>query len=126
VIADELNKFAPSGRPSPIKEQLIDVVARGRDLRFSLAGAQQFASEVDLQVFGNAQTRIIGYTDVSEISNPIYRDLGDFKAYVPSLQKGQMLFRHQIYPAPLLIWFPSPLHNLKPNASTQSDPQPSQ
>lgn len=116
VIADELNKFAPAGKSSPIKEQLIDVVARGRDLRFSLAGAQQFASEVDIQVFGNAQTRIVGYTDSSEISHSIYRDLGDFREYVPSLQKGQMLFRHQVYPAPLLVWFPTPLHKLSPLA----------
>lgn len=122
VIADELNKFAPAGRASPIKEQIIDVVARGRDLRLSLVGAQQFASDVYGQVYGNSATRVIGYTDLGELSNSIYRELGDFKEYVPTLQKGQMLLRHPVYPAPLLIWFPSPMHSLRPKSAALLQP----
>jgi DNA helicase HerA-like ATPase len=129
VVADELNKFAPAGRPSPIKEQVIDIVARGRDLRFSLVGAQQFASEVDGQVYGNSATRVLGYSDVGELSNAIYRELGDFKESIPMLQKGQMLFRHPVYPAPLIMWFPSPMHAVRPQPVVQQavgGAQPSQ
>lgn len=114
VIADELNKYAPSGALSPIKEQIIDIVARGRDLQLTLVGAQQFASQVDDQVYGNSETKIVGYSDESELTNPIYKYLGDLRDQVPNLKKGQLILRHPVYPSPLIFWFPTPLHEMRP------------
>jgi DNA helicase HerA-like ATPase len=114
VIADELNKYAPSGAMSPMKEQIIDIVARGRDLQLTLIGAQQFASQVDDQVYGNSETKVVGYSDISEVSNPIYKYLGDLRDQVPNLKKGQLILKHPVYPSPLIIWFPTPLHEMKP------------
>jgi hypothetical protein len=114
VIADELNKYAPSGAMSPMKEQIIDIVARGRDLQLTLIGAQQFASQVDDQVYGNSETKVVGYSDISEVSNSIYKYLGDLRDQVPNLKKGQLILKHPVYPSPLIIWFPTPLHEMKP------------
>jgi len=112
VIVDELNKYAPSGAFSPVKEQVIDIVARGRDLQLTLIGAQQFASEIDEQVYGNSGTKVVGYSDDAEISNQIYRYLGDLRDHIPNLKKGQMVLRHAPYPSPLIFWFPAPLHEM--------------
>jgi len=117
IIADELNKYAPSGALSPMKEQIIDIVARGRDLQLTLIGAQQFASRVDEEVIGNSETKIVGYSDLSEIVNPIYKYLGDLRDQVPNLVKGQLIFKHPVYPAPLIIWFPTPLHEMNQGGS---------
>jgi len=114
IIADELNKYAPSGAMSPMKEQIIDIVARGRDLQLTLIGAQQFASDVDEQVYGNSETKVVGYSDISEVTNPIYKYLGDLRDQVPNLKKGQLILKHPVYPSPLIIWFPTPLHEMKP------------
>jgi len=113
VVADELNKYAPSGAISPMKEQIIDIVARGRDLQLTLIGAQQFASQVDEQVYGNSETKVVGYSDESELTNPIYKYLGDLRDQVPNLKKGQLILRHPVYPSPLIFWFPTPLHEMK-------------
>lgn len=114
VVADELNKYAPSGAMSPMKEQIIDIVARGRDLQLTLIGAQQFASQVDDQVYGNSETKVVGYSDESELTNPIYKYLGDLRGQVPNLKKGQLILRHPVYPSPLVFWFPTPLHEMRP------------
>lgn len=114
VIVDELNKYAPSGAFSPVKEQVIDIVARGRDLQLTLIGAQQFASEIDEQVYGNSGTKVVGYSDDAEISNQIYKYLGDLRDQIPNLKKGQMVLRHTPYPSPLIFWFPAPLHEMAP------------
>ena len=119
VIVDELNKFAPTGGFSPIKEQVIDVVARGRSLQFTMIGAEQFATEIDSQVYGNAGTKVVGYSDESEVSNRIYRYLGDLRDQVPNLKKGQMILRHPPYPAPIIFWFPAPLHVIARVAEAQ-------
>ena len=112
VVIDELNKYAPK-KWSPIKEQIIDVVARGRDLRLSLIGAQQFASDIDNEVLGNSATRVVGRSDPSEISKKeIYAQLGDLRNMAPYLEKGQMILYHPVHPAPFIIWFPPPLHEV--------------
>jgi len=113
VIADELNKYAPRGALSPMKEQIIDIVARGRDLQLTLIGAQQFASQVDDQVYGNSETKVLGYSDESELTNPIYKYLGDLRDQVPNLKKGQLILKHPVYPSPIIIWFPTPLHEMR-------------
>lgn len=112
VIMDELNKYAPR-KWSPIKEQIIDVVARGRDLKLSLIGAQQFASDIDNEVLGNSATRIVGRSDPSEVNKTdIYAQLGDLRSIAPYLEKGQMILYHPVHPAPLIVWFPTPLHEI--------------
>jgi hypothetical protein len=75
IFVDELNKFAPSGPGSPLKSQLIDITARGRSSNVALIGAEQFASEVDKQIFDNSATRVFGRTGSSEIAGQVYRRL---------------------------------------------------
>jgi len=112
IIVDELNKYAPR-RWSPIKEQIIDIVARGRDLRLSLTGAQQFASEIDREVLGNSSTRVVGRSDPNEIKEAgEYAHLGDLRDIAPYLEKGEMVLYHPVYPAPFIVWFPTPLHEI--------------
>jgi hypothetical protein len=113
IVADELNKYTPTGRMTPMKEQIIDIVSRGRDLQLILVGAQQFASQVDDQVYGNSETKVVGYSDESELTNPIYKYLGDLRDQVPYLKKGQLILRHPIYPSPLVFWFPTSLHEMR-------------
>jgi len=112
VVIDELNKYAPK-RWSPIKEQIIDIVARGRDLRLSLIGAQQFASDIDNEVLGNSATKVVGRSDTSEISKKeVYAYLSDLRDMVPYLEKGQMVLYHPVHPTPFIVWFPPPLHSV--------------
>jgi hypothetical protein len=77
IFVDELNKFAPSSLSSPLKSQLINITARGRSSNVALIGAEQFASEVDKQIFDNCATRVFGRTGSSEISGQVYRRLSD-------------------------------------------------
>jgi len=115
VFFDELNKFAPRRSLSPVKRQIIDIVARGRAMNFTLIGAEQFATQVDSEIFGNSVTKIIGYSEFSEIQDTIYRPLGKLKNLVPYLNKGQMIMRHPVYPSPLIIYFPLPPHMVTQN-----------
>ena len=86
---NELNKYAPE-KTSPIKEQIVDIAARGRYIGLSLIGAQQFASQIDSQVYGNCSVKVVGVTDDAELSKEIYRFLGVFRDAVRILQKGQL------------------------------------
>jgi len=116
VITDELNKYAPKSGESSIKEQIIHIVARGRDIRLSLMGAQQFASEIDSEVYGNCSTKAVGCSDTSEISDAIYRYLGDLKEQVPYLNKGEIMLYHSIYTMTVMkVFFPPPLHVMSDN-----------
>jgi len=111
VFVDELNLYAPKAE-SPIKEQIIDIVARGRDLGLSLFGAQQFASQIDLQVLGNCSTKVVGNTDYAEVKKDLYAYLGEFRDYVPYLEKGEMIIYHPLYVSPFPVLFPIPLHEV--------------
>lgn len=111
VFVDELNLYAPKTR-SPIKEHVLEIAARGRDLGLSLCGAQQFASQIDPQVYGNCSTKVIGNTDPAEISAEIYRFLGNFRSAVPYLEKGEMIVYHPLYVSPIPILFPVPLYKV--------------
>ncbi|MHA1616987.1 MAG: ATP-binding protein [Candidatus Njordarchaeales archaeon] len=107
IVMDELNKYAPK-RYSAVKEQLIEIVARGRDLKLSLIGAQQFASEIDKQVYGNTSTKVVGVTDQSELKNERYAYLGGLRKQIDKLDKGELAVYHPLYPTPVLIRFPTP------------------
>jgi len=115
VFVDELNKFAPSGALTrlPLKSQIIDIAARGRSIGLTLLGAQQFASRIDDQVFGNSGTFVVGRTDAVELRNYNYAWMSEgFKKKAQSLPKGQLLVRHSAHPQPFLVNFPIPLHSL--------------
>jgi hypothetical protein len=112
LFIDELNQYAPK-KESLIKEQIVDIAARGRDLCLSLIGAQQFASNVDHEVYNNCSTKVIGRTDEAELEADVYKYLGDFKSIVPDLPKGEMVFKHDIYKTPLRITFPVQLYELE-------------
>jgi len=112
VVVDELNKFAPRSGSSPVKEGIRDVVQRGRDLHLVLFGAEQFASQVDPGVYGNPGTEAIGRSRDAELSEVIYRYLGDLKKQIPLLPKGKRLVNHAIYPNPVIVSFPPLLHQV--------------
>lgn len=109
IFVDELNKFAPSSIGSPLKTQLIDITARGRSSNVALIGAEQFASEVDKQVFDNCATRVFGRTGSSEISGQVYRRLSnEMRVKLISLPQGVMLVDNNRFAEPLLARFPLP------------------
>ena len=108
IFIDELNKYAPE-KTSPIKEQIVDIAARGRYVGLSLIGAQQFASQIDSQVYGNCSVKVVGVTDDAELSKEIYRFLGVFKDAVRMLQKGQLIVYHDLSRSPVIVEFPVPI-----------------
>ena len=112
IVVDELNKFAPRTGSSPVKEGIRDVVQRGRDLHMILFGAEQFASQIDPGVYGNPGTEAIGRSRDAELSEVIYRNLGDLRRQVPLLPKGRMVVNHAIYPNPVVVSFPPLLHQI--------------
>jgi len=114
-LIDELNLYAPK-IASPIKERIIDISARGRDLRLSLIGIQQFASQIDTQVYGNCATKIVGNSDIVEVRSTAYNYLGAFKDTVTLLDKGELITYHPTYTSPMPIIFPVPLHQVTKNA----------
>jgi len=114
VFVDELNKFAPKKSYSPIKESIIDIAARARSLNIGLIGAQQFASLIDDQVYGNASTYIIGNTDDAELKNDEYRKFGDLKTLIPELEQGEVVvYQLASYNSPIKVRFPIMLHELQ-------------
>ena len=57
VFVDELNKYAPADGPDTyVRKMLLDLSERGRYLGLVLFSAQQFRSQVQRRVVGNAGT----------------------------------------------------------------------
>lgn len=115
IFVDELNKFAPSGvlRKLPLKSRVIDIASRGRSIGLILIGAEQFASMIDDQVFGNSGTIVVGRSQAVELRNYNYAWMSEgFKKKCQALSKGYMLLKHAIHMQPVLIRFPIPLHDL--------------
>lgn len=111
IFVDELNKYAPTGRESPITQQVLDVAERGRSLGVILLSAQQFMSAVHPRVTGNSATKIIGRTGSSEVNLPDYRFLDqDIRGAVTRLAKGELLISHAIYRQPIKVIFPMPAY----------------
>jgi hypothetical protein len=114
VFVDELNKFAPSGLAgnSRIKQQIIDLAARGRSLGIILFGAEQFASRIDREIIGNASSHLLGRTEVVELEDKAYGWLSkNLRFVVGNLEKGRLLLRHATYGRPVFVKFPQPLYN---------------
>jgi uncharacterized protein len=110
IFVDELNKYAPSGsRTSPLKDTLVDISARGRHLKLTLFGAQQFRSKVDDEVVGNAATSLYGRIGDEELTNASYRSFSQtVREELLQLEKGRLLLRHAHYAVPVFGRFPRP------------------
>jgi DNA helicase HerA-like ATPase len=107
VVLDELNKYAPKDRWSPIKEILLDIAERGRSLGVILIGAQQTASEVEKRIIANAAVKVAGRLDSSEVMSKEYEFLtGNFRQRAIMLKKGSMILYQPDIPNPLMISFP--------------------
>jgi DNA helicase HerA-like ATPase len=113
VFVDELNKFAPSGRAfgHGLKEQVVEIAARGRSVGLILFAAEQFASAIDKEVYGNCSSHLVGRTEYVELADSAYRWISRDLMYVAStLPKGALLCKHALFARPMLIRFPKPLH----------------
>lgn len=107
VVLDELNKYAPKDRWSPIKDILLDIAERGRSLGVILIGAQQTASEVEKRIVANAAVKVTGRLDSSEVQSKEYEFLtGNFRQRAIMLKKGSMILYQPDIPNPIVINFP--------------------
>ncbi|NPB05201.1 MAG: ATP-binding protein [Aquificae bacterium] len=109
VVLDELNKYAPRGGWSPIKDILLDIAERGRSLGIILIGAQQTASEVEKRVVANAAVKVAGRLDAAEVAAREYDYLPQsYKQRAIILKKGQLILHQPDIPVPLVVSFPFP------------------
>ncbi len=109
VVLDELNKYAPRGGWSPIKDILLDIAERGRSLGIILIGAQQTASEVEKRIVANASVKVAGRLDAAEVSASEYDYLPQvYKQRAIILKKGQLILHQPDIPVPLVVSFPFP------------------
>ncbi len=109
IVLDELNKYAPRGQWSPIKDILLDIAERGRSLGIILIGAQQTASEVEKRIVANASIKITGRLDASEASAKEYDYLPPvYKQRALLLRKGEVIIHQPDIPMPLIVNFPFP------------------
>jgi hypothetical protein len=110
VFVDELNKYAPVDGPDTyVRKMLLDISERGRYLGLVLFSAQQFRSQVQRRVVGNAGTTILGRMDGDELALPAYGTLSPAtRARLGALPKGELLVRHPHFTHPIFVRFPRP------------------
>jgi hypothetical protein len=110
VFVDELNKYAPAdGADSYVRKMLLDISERGRYLGLVLFSAQQFRSQVQRRVVGNAGTTLLGRMDPDELALPAYSTMSPAtKAKLAALPKGELLVRHPHFTQPIFVRFPRP------------------
>ena len=110
VFVDELNKYAPGdGHDTFVRKMLLDISERGRYLGLVLFSAQQFRSQVQRRVVGNAGTALYGRMDADELATAGYNVLSPaIKARMATLEKGQLMVRHPHFSQPVFIRFPRP------------------
>ncbi len=110
VFVDELNKYAPAdGQDTYVRKMLLDLSERGRYLGLVLFSAQQFRSQVQRRVVGNAGTAVYGRMDSDELAMPGYGTLSPAtKAKLASLPKGELMIRHPHFTQPIFVRFPRP------------------
>ncbi|HEU5358125.1 MAG TPA: hypothetical protein VFU45_03310 [Gemmatimonadales bacterium] len=110
VFVDELNKYAPADGPDTyVRKMLLDLSERGRYLGLVLFSAQQFRSQVQRRVVGNAGTAVYGRMDSDELSMPAYSTLSPaIKSKLASLPKGELMLRHPHFTQPIFVRFPRP------------------
>ena len=110
VFVDELNKYAPADGPeSYVRKMLLDLSERGRYLGLVLFSAQQFRSQVQRRVVGNAGTAVYGRMDADELATPGYATLSPAtKIKLATLPKGELMVRHPHFTQPIFVKFPRP------------------
>jgi hypothetical protein len=110
VFVDELNKYAPAeGADTYVRKMLLDLSERGRYLGLVLFSAQQFRSQVQRRVVGNAGTALFGRMDMDELSTPAYGMLSPAtKIKLATLPKGELMVRHPHFTQPIFVRFPRP------------------
>ena len=110
VFVDELNKYAPDDGPETyVRKMLLDLSERGRYLGLVLFSAQQFRSQVQRRVVGNAGTSIYGRMDADELATPGYATISPAtKIKLATLPKGELMLRHPHFTQPIFVKFPRP------------------
>lgn len=110
VFVDELNKYAPADGPETyVRKMLLDLSERGRYLGLVLFSAQQFRSQVQRRVVGNAGTAVFGRMDMDELATPAYATLSPAtKIKLATLPKGELMLRHPHFTQPIFVRFPRP------------------
>src|SRR3954447_20443414 len=110
VFVDELNKYAPAeGADTYVRKMLLDLSERGRYLGLVLFSAQQFRSQVQRRVVGNAGTAVYGRMDMDELTTPGYAALSPAtKIKLATLPKGELMLRHPHFTQPIFVRFPRP------------------
>jgi DNA helicase HerA-like ATPase len=110
VFVDELNKYAPAEGPDTyVRKMLLDLSERGRYLGLVLFSAQQFRSQVQRRVVGNAGTGIYGRMDGDELATAGYATLSPAtKIKLATLPKGELMLRHPHFTQPIFVKFPRP------------------
>jgi hypothetical protein len=111
IMADELNKFAPSqgSTSSTIKHALAQTSSQGRYAGVALFGLAQRLSAVDPAVIQNAATRAIGVSDEVELATGMYGKLpAGLAERLATLPKGQMALWHQAFRSATVVKFPRP------------------
>jgi hypothetical protein len=110
VFVDELNKYAPADGPDTyVRKMLLDLSERGRYLGLVLFSAQQFRSQVQRRVVGNAGTAVYGRMDGDELAVPAYGTLSPaIKSKLAGLPKGELMLRHPHFTQPIFVRFPRP------------------
>ena len=110
VFVDELNKYAPADGPDTyVRKMLLDLSERGRYLGLVLFSAQQFRSQVQRRVVGNAGTGIYGRMDMDELAMPAYSTISPAtKIKLATLPKGELMLRHPHFTQPIFVKFPRP------------------
>ena len=110
VFVDELNKYAPTEGPDTyVRKMLLDIAERGRYLGLVLFSAQQFRSQVQRRVTGNAGTMVLGRMDGDELALAGYATMSPAtRARLAGLPKGELLIRHPHFTHPVFVRFPRP------------------
>jgi hypothetical protein len=110
VFVDELNKYAPADGPDTyVRKMLLDLSERGRYLGLVLFSAQQFRSQVQRRVVGNAGTGVYGRMDMDELATAGYATLSPAtKIKLATLPKGELMLRHPHFTQPIFVRFPRP------------------
>jgi hypothetical protein len=110
VFVDELNKYAPADGPETyVRKMLLDLSERGRYLGLVLFSAQQFRSQVQRRVVGNAGTGIYGRMDLDELATAGYATISAAtKIKLATLPKGELMLRHPHFTQPIFVKFPRP------------------
>lgn len=115
ICLDEINRYVASGdSDNGFKELMIDIARAWRSKGGILIGAGQILSELDHQFTSNMATKIVGQSDVSELSDKAYGDLPkNLREEAKYLPHGKKIIVHAGWNnVATLIHFPRPLSSI--------------